>query len=201
MNFEVATDEDQPAIQNDGMKYDGLRFRATCKLAGKLYGQPFGIDIAFGDPILGEPDVIVADDVLAFAGIMPPTLRLYPIATHIAEKLHAYTLPRSSPNSRIKDLPDIALLASIQPLSAAPLRAALEQTFGFRKTHSLPLTLIEPPAIWALPYAVLAREDQLPWATLEEVTRAARSFLDPVLQGSISAEWEPAAWRWQSHGA
>jgi len=26
-------------------------------LAGKLYGQPFGVDIAFGDPILGEPEV------------------------------------------------------------------------------------------------------------------------------------------------
>jgi len=33
----------------------------------------------------------VAEDVLAFAGIAPPTLRLYPIETHIAEKLHAYT--------------------------------------------------------------------------------------------------------------
>jgi hypothetical protein len=201
MSFEVASDEDQPSISNDGMKYDGLRFRATCKLAGKLYGQPFGIDVAFGDPILGEPDLIVADDVLAFAGIVPPTLRLYPIATHIAEKLHAYTLPRSSPNSRVKDLPDIALLASIQKLSPAPLRAALEQTFGFRKTHSLPLSLPAPPSTWALPYAAMAREDQLPWATLEEVTRAARDFLEPVLRGGVNADWEPAEWRWQARGA
>ena len=54
-------------------------------------GQPFGVDVAFGDPILGEPEIVVADDVLGFAGITPPTLRLYPIETHIAEKLHAYT--------------------------------------------------------------------------------------------------------------
>jgi hypothetical protein len=39
--------------QNDGMQYEGLRFRAECRLAGKLYGQPFGVDVAFGDPILG----------------------------------------------------------------------------------------------------------------------------------------------------
>ena len=85
------------------MQYEGLRFRADCKIAGKVYGQPFGVDVAFGDPILGEPDVMVADDVLAFAGIAPPTLRLYPIETHIAEKLHAYTMPRTRPNSRVKD--------------------------------------------------------------------------------------------------
>jgi len=146
MTFEVGPDEDHPEFQNDGMRYDGLRFRAECKLAGKLYGQPFGVDVAFGDPILGEPEVVVAEDVLAFAGIAPPTLRLYPIETHIAEKLHAYTMPRARPNSRVKDLPDIALLATAQPLDAKRLRAALEQTFTFRRTHSLPVMLPEPCA-------------------------------------------------------
>lgn len=92
MTFEVGPDADHPEIQSDGMQYDGLRFRAECKLAGKLYGQPFGVDVAFGDPILGEPEVVVAEDTLAFAGISPPKLRLYPIETHIAEKLHAYTI-------------------------------------------------------------------------------------------------------------
>jgi len=67
MTFEVVPDDDHPEIQNDGMQYDGLRFRAECKLAGKVYGQPFGVDVTFGDPILGEPEVVVADDVLAFA--------------------------------------------------------------------------------------------------------------------------------------
>ena len=47
-----------------------------------------------GDPILGEPETIMTKDVLAFAGIAPPTLRVYPIETHVAEKLHAYTMPR-----------------------------------------------------------------------------------------------------------
>ena len=36
LTFEVGPDEDHPEIQNDGMQYDGLRFRAECKLAGKL---------------------------------------------------------------------------------------------------------------------------------------------------------------------
>jgi hypothetical protein len=101
MTFEVVPDDDHPEIQNDGMQYDGLRFRTGCKLAGKLYGQAFGVDVAFGDPILGEPEVVVAEDVLAFAGIAPPTLRLYRIETHIAEKLHAYLRARRRGSSTL----------------------------------------------------------------------------------------------------
>ena len=197
MAFEVGPDEDHPEIQNDGVPYDGLRFRAECRLAGKLYGQRFGVDLAFGDPMLGEPEVAVAKDILGFAGIAPPTLRLYPIETHIAEKLHAYTMPRTRPNSRVKDLPDLALLATAQPIDAKRLRAALDQTFGFRKTHDLPAALPEPAPTWAAPYVAMAREDQLAWPTLAEVTAAARTFLDPVLAGELDAAWSPGAWAWR----
>jgi hypothetical protein len=198
MTFEVGPDEHHPEIQNDGMQYDGLRFRAECRLAGKLYGQPFGVDVAFGDPILGEADLVVADDVLAFAGIAPPTLRLYPIETHIAEKLHAYTMPRPRPSSRVKDLPDIALLATAQALDAKRLRAALEQTFTFRKTHPLPAVLPDPRSAWVTPYAAMAREDQLDWPTLDVVTKAAKAFLDPVLAGGLDATWGPETWAWRT---
>ncbi len=199
MMFEVVTDADHPDIQNDGMQYDGLRFRAECKLAGKLYGQPFGVDVAFSDPIFGEPEVVVAQDVLAFAGIAPPSLRLYPIETHIAEKLHAYTMPRTRPNTRVKDLPDLALLATAQSrIEARRLRAALEQTFSFRTTHALPSTLPEPPATWRMPYAAMVREDNLAWSTLDEVTQAAKAFVDPVLAGELDTVWNPGDWMWSA---
>jgi hypothetical protein len=196
MTFEVAPDADHPEIQNDGMPYDGLRFRAEGRLGGKIYGRRFGVDVAFGDPVFGEPDVITAQDVLGFAGIAPPTLRLYPIETHIAEKLHAYTLPRARPNSRVKDLPDLALLATARAIDARRLRAALEQTFGFRKTHGLPGTLPEPVPAWSAPYKAMADEDVLPWPTLAEVTAAARTFLDPVLADGLDATWAPWTWTW-----
>ena len=196
MTFEVGPHDDHPEIQNDRMHFDGRRFRAECRFAVKVYGQPFGVDVAFGDPILGEPEILVANDVLAFAGIAPPTLRIYPVATHIAEKLHAYTMPRSRPNSRVKDLPDLALLATAQVIDAKVLRAALEQTFTFRKTHQLPSLVPKPPPAWEIPYAAMAREDQLAWGTLAEVTRAVQSFLDPVLTGDIDAHWSPGTWSW-----
>lgn len=196
--FEVAADADHPEILSEGMQYQGLRFRAECKLAGKLYGNPFGVDVAFGDPILDEPDVMIAGDVLSFAGIAPPKLRLYPIETHIAEKLHAYTMPRSRPNTRVKDLPDLALLATTsRPLEAKRMRAALDQTFAFRKTHALPSAVPSPNEAWRTPYATIARNDELPWLTLDDVTRAAQGFLDPVLRNELDAAWSPVEWAWR----
>jgi Nucleotidyl transferase AbiEii toxin, Type IV TA system len=196
MVFTLRADDRHPDIQNDGMKYDGMRFRAECSLAGKVYGRPFGVDVAFGDPILGEPELIVAGDALGFAGVAPPTLRVYPVETHVAEKLHAYTMPRSRPNSRVKDLPDLALIATAGPLEASRLRSAIEQTFSFRATHDVPEHLPVPPETWETPYATIAREDQLRWPTLMEVFEAARAFLDPVLAGTSDAHWAPSGWSW-----
>lgn len=195
MTFEVAPDTEHPQMQNDGMRYMGLRFRTECRLAGKLYGQPFGVDVAFGDPILGEPDIVTAEDTLAFAGVAPPVLQLYPIETHIAEKLHAYTLPRERPNTRVKDLPDIALLGCMQPLDAGRLRMAFAQTFEFRSTHAVPSSVPAPPASWSNPYGELARENELAWTTLEALMVAVGAFLNPVLAGDYGV-WQPAEWLW-----
>ncbi len=97
----------------------------------------------------------------------------------------------------MKDLPDIALLATAQPIDAKRLLAALEQTFAFRQTHALPANVPEPLRAWTTPYAAMAREDQLPWLTLDDVTKAAQTFLDPVLAGQLDATWEPEAWNWR----
>jgi Nucleotidyl transferase AbiEii toxin, Type IV TA system len=196
MVFTVALDAEHPAIPNEGMRYEGQRYRVSCTLAGKTYGQPFGLDIAFADPIFGEPDLVVADDVLGFAGIAPPSLRVYPLETHIAEKLHAYTLPRKRPNTRVKDLPDMALLAGVREIDPKHLRTALEQTFGSRQTHPLPPALPMPAIAWTAPYARMVQEDELRWQDLMSLTRAVETFLNPVLDGTASRKWQPLTWAW-----
>lgn len=125
-------------------------------------------------------------------------LRLYPVATHVAEKLHAFTLPRSRENTRVKDLPDLALLATSGPLLAAELKAALNQTFTARRAQPIPDRLPAPPPSWERPYQVMAAKNGLRWRTLGEVTEAAAAFLDPVLAGSACHCWDPAAWTWSA---
>ncbi len=105
LSFRVAPAA-QPDIQADGMKYPGRRYRVQAALAGKVYGDPFGVDVAFGEPVHGEPETVRGCSDLGFIDISPPECSIYPLVTHIAEKLHAYTVPRPSPNSRVKDLPE-----------------------------------------------------------------------------------------------
>lgn len=55
----------------------------------------------------------------------------------------------------------------------------------------------DPPAAWAATYAAMAKEDDLPWSTLNEVTEAARAFLGPVLDGTGRTTWDPDTWLWR----
>lgn len=196
LRFEVGPGSHGEVIDGDGMVYEGRRFRAEARLAGKLYGDPFGVDVAFGDVLTGAPETLEGSDLLDFAGVPRSQFRVYPRESHVAEKLHAYTLPRERENSRVKDLPDLALLAQTGPFELALLRTALEATFTARGTHALPRVLPPPPASWAAPYARMARDNGLPWASLEEVTRAAGAFLDPVL-GEGGGSWSPELWTWR----
>lgn len=197
LRFEIQRDRQHPEIRGEGMKYAGHRFAAECRLAGKIYGRRFGVDIGFGDPLVGEPDEIVGDRLLDFAGIEPARLRLYPIVSHIAEKLHAYSMPRERPNSRIKDLPDLALLASAGDLDAGQLRTALETTFAFRGTHPLPAAVPRPPEDWTVPYAAMAEADELRWRSSEALHEAVHTFLGPVLAvRAANGRWSAGNWRW-----
>jgi len=195
-SFEVVPDAHHPAMAIQGQPYEAQRYRVEGHLAGKLYGARFQMDAAVAEPLVMAPEKLIAPGFLEFAGVVPAELWVYPIEVHIAEELHAFTLPRVRENSRVKDLPDLALLATSRQLEAETVRAAIEQTFLGRGTHALPHRVPAPPISWATPYAVMAEEDQLPWRSLAEVTQAIRSFLDPLLEGH-SGRWDPGQWRWR----
>lgn len=197
--FAVSKSRQHPTIANDGAIYDGERFAVVPQLVGKPFGDPFGVDIAVGDTVVGETHRVEGSDavkpILGFARLEPASCLLYPRESHVSEKLHAYTMPRKTPNSRVKDLPDIALLANDFAFTSHELMRALKATFATRGTHALPTALPDPLEAWGKPYAVLAKENSLPWADLAGVTQAAKKFLDPIL-GGAEGEWRPASSEW-----
>ena len=75
-----------------------------------------------------------------------------------AEKLHAYTLPRSNMNTRVKDLVDMVLLFESGKLKPLATAEAFKLTFERRSTHEIPLSLTAPPADWQLPFDSMASE-------------------------------------------
>ena len=56
----------------------------------------------------------------------------------------------------MKDLPDLAILASLGTLDSDVLRTAVKQTFVHRSTHEVPRALDRPREQWRLPYERLA---------------------------------------------
>jgi hypothetical protein len=192
----VRPNEDHPSIDNEGVNYDGFRFVAEGQLAGKPYGLRFGVDVVFGEPVFGLVDILEPTNFLDFAGVPGTVVRVYPRETHVAEKLHAYTMLRSRENSRVKDLPDVAILGLTGAVDAVALKLAIDGTFQFRATHPVPSVLVAPPSSWEVPYAKIARANDLPWATLAEVHVAAGAFLDPVLAGQPGT-WDVASWNWR----
>jgi Nucleotidyl transferase AbiEii toxin, Type IV TA system len=68
----------------------GARYPCEAVLAGNVFAR-FHVDVAAGDPLVGEPERLVGDDLLAFAGIGPAAVLAIPAAQQFAEKVHAYT--------------------------------------------------------------------------------------------------------------
>lgn len=136
----------------------GARYPVVASLAGRMFTK-FHLDVGMGDAVIPPTELIEGRDWLGFAGIASPKFLAISKEQQFAEKLHAYTLPRpDSPNSRVKDLVDMVLLARMGTLDRSVLRQAIEMTFGVRGTHSMPDSLSEPPDFWNAPFLVFMKE-------------------------------------------
>ena len=155
--------------------------------------------MGFDFPTGWEPETLHGPDLLAFADIAPVEAPSLPLELQIAEKVHAYTrgYGRSGmASTRVKDLVDLALIASASQLNSDLLKHALQVTFSLRDRHELPAALPRPPADWRVPYARMAREVGLDAELVRGYELAAR-LLDPVFSGDVrAAGWEPAAQSW-----
>lgn len=145
----------------DAAPYGGARFPVDARLAGRTFAK-FHLDVSTGD-VLREPyETLSGRDWLGFAGIASANFLAVSPEEQFAEKLHAYTLPRSGrENSRVKDLVDLVLLIERTRLDTVRLPAAIRETFRRRKTHEVPPALIAPPASWTRPFAEMAAECSL----------------------------------------
>jgi len=196
VQFEVS-ELTAPRDDEQALEQGALRSQVTMFLDGRRF-EAFNVDVNLHDPLLERADLLALPPLLEFAGITPIKVPCYPLAQHIAEKVHAYTREHvSGPNTRVKDLVDLLLIAELgQALSGTELRRALEATFAERGS-ALPSQLPDPPTAWERPYQVLAREARLRHTLLHEAMVAARLFIDPVLGLQNGGRWDHEQWRWR----
>ena len=78
----------------DAAPYGGARFPVDARLAGRTFAK-FHLDVSTGDVLRGPYESLSGRDWLEFAGIASATFPAVSPEEQFAEKLHAYTLPRT----------------------------------------------------------------------------------------------------------
>ena len=152
--------------------YGGVRVDLRATLDGARLALQ--VDVGFGDAVTPNAQPVLYPTLLA--GVPAPTLRAYPKATVVAEKLHAVTV-LGMPNSRMKDFFDLWVLLHDATMDDAELRRAIEATFARRQTtlpDTLPIGLSDSFAADAtkqVQWRAFLRKNKLDAADLAEVVR------------------------------
>lgn len=132
-----------------GAPYGGARYPVESIMGGRTFVK-FHLDVGIGDVVLDPLEQAQMRDWLGFAGIPPPAVPMIQREQQFAEKLHAYTLPRTAaPNNRVRDLVDMVLLIQSRTLESSRVVQALHATFDLRAS-----------ALARIYQAMLARTDQ-----------------------------------------
>ena len=164
-----------PMMDLDGAPYGGARYPIEARMDARTFAR-FHLDAGVGDIVIEPLETAKCRPWLQFAGIGSPQITMISREQHFAEKLHAYTLPRQTPNTRVKDLVDMALLLQSQELSAVRTEDAIRLTFDRRNTHTVPAELIPPPQDWQKAFAALAQECRMS-PDMHEVIDVIQAFL------------------------
>jgi hypothetical protein len=145
----------EPMAELNQAPEGGARFPVDARLDGRTFVK-FHADLGVGDEVLEPLESIKGEDWLDFAGIPAAVVPALSVEQHWAEKFHAYTRPRETPNSRVRDLVDLVLILEHEPPGTERVSAAVDATFRRRGTHSAPDVVPKPPSSWAKPFADLA---------------------------------------------
>ncbi|MBI4311120.1 MAG: nucleotidyl transferase AbiEii/AbiGii toxin family protein [Chloroflexi bacterium] len=183
---------------DEAMEGAAVRYHVATQLAGRRF-EDVTVDVGFGDAV-AAPEMVRGPDLLGFADIPPAQVPALPLEEHIAEKVHAYTRRYAGgmASTRVKDLVDLVLIASLFSFQAGRLRRALESTFGARATHEIPSSLPPPPAQWRVPYRRMAGEVGLD-PDVAAGYEQAKAFVDRVLSRTVpeKAQWDQGQRQWR----
>jgi len=162
--------------------YGGARYSMEARMDGRTFAR-IHLDAGVGDVALQPLETTECRDLLGFAGIEKPRVWMISREQQFAEKVRAYTPPRGSSKSRVKDLVDLALLMGDGQLDRERVASALHLIFGRSKTHSLPPSLCVPAEDWQTSFSALADECGLD-PDIAAVFENVRAFFENVARDS-----------------
>ncbi len=191
---------DDPIRDVDGQTT--ARIRASGYTGATLFDR-FTVDLSTRPQLIGDIDVIRPDPVIEVPGMAAmPGISVYPLPDQVADKICAmYDVygAAGGPSTRYRDLVDLVLITSREPLDGRLARLALRSEEA-RRGIVIPDPLRVPGPQWAAGYRKIARDARLPAKLhdVEEGLAAVALCLGPLLTGEVaSGTWDPqgATWR------
>jgi predicted nucleotidyltransferase component of viral defense system len=171
-------------------------------LGAAEYGGWFPIDLSLNQRTVELVERIRPTPIVPLPGSDPlPEFVLYPLPDQIADKFCAMycTYGSGRPSSRFRDLVDLALIVTTQPVDAARTVQALRAEAA-RRGIELPSELTSPGPQWRAGYQRIASDTILPphLQVLDTALLLVGRCLEPLLAGEISdGTWDAELIYWQ----
>ena len=186
--FVVVTENKAGNAQQPHVEGYRLKVDAYC---GVRRCESFSVDLVTGSLMTAEPDAVSTTPPIEVPGILPATVRAYPVVDHIADKLAATesVYAGGSRSSRTRDLVDLIVFARTQRVEGDALHRAI---VGERHHRGLPSTsTFTVPGDWSRDYPALAAK--VPHCHgLHDLGAAAAfvaAFLEPAMTGAARGQW------------
>ncbi|GLY31537.1 nucleotidyl transferase AbiEii/AbiGii toxin family protein [Kineosporia sp. NBRC 101731] len=184
------------ATQQPHVTGSRVQITAFCGVARR---DSFGVDQVAGSLMTASPELRVAETPLQISGLVPPTLHLYPVVDHVADKLCATEAIYGSGNtsSRVRDLVDLVVFARTQKVLGEDLYVAIKAERAHRELPHKDQLIIPDP--WRATYLPLARRTPRcsNHQNFDSACELVATFLEPAMTGEARTKvWEPAISEW-----
>lgn len=197
-HFRFIYDSHVGAVEGQAQPYtDGYRITFIPYLGVKKLSS-FHVDLAIGAGVTAPIETITPANRLHLPRLVTTDYRLYPIVDQIADKVCAtMTTYNGAPSSREKDLVDLVVITTTQPLDAASLATAIDIERRRRRLEFF--THFTVPTTWGRSYTKTART--IPacdnYQAIDAATTLVQRLLDPVLNGDLTeGTWDPMQQAW-----
>lgn len=193
MRFEAG-----PSVKIQAAGAQASRVKVQSLIGTRIWAA-FQVDIvADGIQMSSEPEPVLPLTSISATNQERTPWRAYPLVDHIADKVCAILEWHDGrPSTRYKDLIDLVAIVERASVAAEPQLRALRKECRRRKLNLPSMFDVPDHDLWRPGYRAEARRTTgLSALELNAALTVVRPFLNPLFDGSATADWSPGRRSW-----